>query len=59
MKESPPLIAGAGPVGLGAALYLAQANIMTRNPIWRVISPQKNSIDEIDDVKHVIRRERS
>jgi 2-polyprenyl-6-methoxyphenol hydroxylase-like FAD-dependent oxidoreductase len=22
-----------------------------QNPIWRVISPQKNSIDEIDDVK--------
>ena len=30
MKESPPLIAGGGPVGLGAALYLAQANIKTR-----------------------------
>jgi len=30
MKEATPLIAGAGPVGLGAALYLAQANIKTR-----------------------------
>jgi 2-polyprenyl-6-methoxyphenol hydroxylase-like FAD-dependent oxidoreductase len=30
MREAPPLIAGAGPVGLGAALYLAQANIKTR-----------------------------
>src|SRR5437763_2813445 len=30
MKEAAPLIIGAGPVGLGAVLYLAQANIKTR-----------------------------
>ena len=30
MKKEPPLIVGAGPVGLGAALYLAEANIKTR-----------------------------
>ena len=29
-EEAPPLIVGAGPVGLGAALYLAQAKIETR-----------------------------
>jgi thioredoxin reductase len=29
MKEAPPRIVGAGPVRLGAALYLAQANIKT------------------------------